>query len=99
MVQALINLYSEVNVIYLDFVKKLSLQVRKTRVDTKYIDGSKLNTLDMVIACFSIEDKEKRSRFFEKSFLLANISMDIALGMPVYILNILEIDFISCYIH
>ena len=33
----------------------------------------------MVIAGFQVEDKLSRARFFQKSFLLANISMEVVL--------------------
>ena len=42
----------------LDFVKKLGLWILETKVDTQKIDGSKLNTFEMVIASFLVEDKE-----------------------------------------
>ena len=69
-----------------DLVKKFGFRVRKTKVDTQKIDGSKLDTFDIVIAFFSMKDKEKRSHFFEEIFLLANISMDIALDMTFFTL-------------
>ena len=53
----------------------------------------------MVIAFFSVEDKERRSCFFGEIFLLADISMDIVLRMPFFILNNVEINFIDLQIH
>ena len=53
----------------------------------------------MVITLFSIEDKEKRSCFFEEAFLLADISMDIALEISFLTINNVEIIFIGCHIH
>ena len=35
----------------------------------------------MVITRFSIQDKLGRARFFEKTFLLADTSMEVVLGM------------------
>lgn len=70
----------------LDFAKKLSLRIRKTKVGAQKIDGFKLNSFGMIIAFFSVEDKEERSRFFEEIFLLADISMDNALGMLFFTL-------------
>lgn len=35
----------------------------------------------MVIGLFQIDNKDKKSSFFEKTFLLVNISMDIAFRM------------------
>ena len=53
----------------------------------------------MVIASFSIKDKEEKSRFFEETFLLADISIDIALGIPFFTLSNVEIDFVNCHIY
>ena len=82
-----------------DFIIKLSLWVCKTKVGVSKIDGLDPDTLDMVKASFSIEDKEKRFRFFEETFLLAYISMDINLGMLFFILSNIEIDFVDCHIY
>ena len=46
-----------------------------------------------------MEDKQKISRFFEETFLLADISMDIALNMPYFTMNNVEIDFVDCHIY
>lgn len=63
------------------------------------IDGLKLNTCGIVIASFFVEDEQKRFCFFEETFLLADISMDVALRMPFLTLNNVEIDFVNhhCY--
>ena len=53
----------------------------------------------MVIALFSMEDKEKKSHFFEETFLLANISMNIALEMFFFTLSNVKINFIDCQIY
>ena len=73
--------------------------MRKTKVGTPKIDGSKLYIFDIVIAFFLVEDKEGKLRFFEKTFLLANISMNIALEMLFLILSNIEIDFTDCYLN
>lgn len=49
----------------------------------------------MVIASFSVEEKEERSCFFEETFLLVDISMDITLEMLFFILINVEIDFVD----
>ena len=53
----------------------------------------------MIIASFSVEDKEKKSRFFEKMFLLANINIDIALRISFFTLSNDKIDFVGCHIY
>ena len=82
-----------------DFTKKRSLRICETKVDAQKIDSSKLDIFGIVIALFSIEDKEEKSRFFEEIFLLADISMDITVRMFFYILSNVEVDFVGCYIY
>lgn len=83
----------------LDFTKKLGLWIYKIKVGTQKIDSSKLNIFGIIIVFFLIKDKERRSHFFEKTFLLANISIDIALDIHFFILSNIEIDIVNCYIH
>ena len=47
----------------------------------------------MVVSTFSILDKDNRERFFEKSFLLANIKLEIVLRMFFLIISNADIDF------
>ena len=47
----------------------------------------------MVLASFQVEDKFGRARFFQESFLLADISAEMVLGMPFLTLNNAEIQF------
>lgn len=47
----------------------------------------------MVIAGFQIQDKLGRVRFFQETFLLADISMKVVLGMPFLTLSNADIQF------
>ena len=38
-------------------------------------------------------------RFFEKIFLLTNVSIDLALEMSFLTMNNIEVDFVDHYIH
>ena len=49
----------------------------------------------MVVAAFSVKDQANRVRFFEKTFLVANVSPEVVLGMLFLTLNSADIDF-SC---
>ena len=53
-VRVLIDLRSEINAIAPAYAKKLGLRVRKTDVGTQKIDGSTLETYDMVITGFQV---------------------------------------------
>lgn len=57
LVQAFINLNSEVNTINLTIIKKLGFWVQKTEVDAQKIDSSSLDIFEIVIASFSIDNK------------------------------------------
>lgn len=49
----------------------------------------------MVLASFQIEDKLGRARFFQETFLLAAISINVILGILFSILNNTDIVFID----
>ena len=63
------------------YAKQLGLQVQKTDVRVQKIDNSSLQTFGMFIAGFKVEDKLGRARFFQKSFLLAETSIEVVLRM------------------
>ncbi len=63
------------------YATKLDLTVRKISVGAQKIDGLLLETYGIVSASFSLQDSLRRVRFFEETFLLANISMKMVLGM------------------
>ena len=73
-VQALINSKSEINAIHLTFAKQLGLSVQLTNVRAQKINGTTMNTYGMVVTAFSVVDKVNWRRFFEKTFLMANVS-------------------------
>ena len=81
-VRALIDSGSEVNAMTPAFAAKLGLSTQSRNVGAQKIDGSTLKTYGMTIAGFSIQDGLGKIRFFEKTFLLADTSMDVVLGMP-----------------
>ena len=99
MVQALINLGSKVNTRNLNFAKKINLQLHKTKIGTQKVDDSKLNIFDIIIASLSKKNKEEKSCIFEKMFLLANISMNIALKISFLTLSNIEINFVGHHIY
>lgn len=47
----------------------------------------------MVIASFLIDNKDGESRFYEKTFLLTYIIIDITFGILFFILSNVQIDF------
>ena len=92
-VTALLDLGSEVNVMHPAFTEKLGFVVQTTNVGTQKIDRTILETYGMVIAAFSVTDQANRVRFFEKTFLIANVSPDVVFGMPFLTLSGADVDF------
>ncbi len=91
--EALLDSRSEVNVISQAFVQQLGLKIRKTNIGAQKIDGTTLETYEMVVSAFLVSDKDGRERFFEESFLLADIRPDIVLGMLFLTMNNADVDF------
>ena len=84
---------SEVNAMHPAFAEKLGLVVQTTNVGAQKIDSTILETYGMVVAAFSVTDQADRVRFFEETFLVANVSPDVALRMPFLILSGVDVDF------
>lgn len=91
--KALIDSSSKVNVMTLAYAIKLDLTTQKTSVGAQKIDNLLLETYDMTSARFSIQDNLKRVQFFEKTFLLADSSMEMALEMPFLSFSNANIEF------
>ena len=73
----LFDLGSKVNTVYSTFTKELGLLIRLTDVGAQKIDGNTLDTYEMVVAAFLVTDKAKEIRFFEETFLVANVSPEV----------------------
>ena len=63
------------------YVAHLGLKVRVTNVGVQKIDRFSLATYSMVITAFQVVNKLGRSWFFQEMFLLADISMEVVLGI------------------
>ena len=94
-VQALINSGSEVNAMTPANVSRLGLRVDRTDIKAQKIDGSTLKTFEIVLASFQVKDKLGRTRFFQETFLLADINTEIVLGMPFLILSNTNVQFVE----
>ena len=94
-VLALLDSGSEINAVHLAFAKELGLPIRPTDVEAQKINGNKLETYEMVVASFLVEDKANQVRFFEETFLVANVSPEIVLGMPFLTLSGADVNFLG----
>ena len=81
-VLVLLNSKSEVNVMTLVYTTQLGLKVQKTNIVIQKIDKSLLKTYSIVIAAFQILNKLRRFWFFQKTFLLTDISVKVVFGIP-----------------
>ncbi len=90
---ALLDSKSEVNAISQAFAHQLGFKIRKTNVGAQKIDGTILETYRIVVSTFFVLDKNDKERFFEVSFLLANIKPDIVLKMPFLTMSNIDVDF------
>ncbi|MCJ1270092.1 hypothetical protein MMC22_009986 [Lobaria immixta] len=73
---------NKVNAVSRKTVKALGLQILHTHWGAATIDGARLDTYGIVLATISVDDKYRQTRWFEETFLIANISQDVVLGMP-----------------
>ena len=63
------------------YATKIGLHTRKIDVGARKIDGFHLDNFGMVIVDCSVQDKLGRVRFFQETFLLANIGLEVVLGI------------------
>ena len=78
---------------HLSFAKQLGLPIQPTDVEAQKIDDTMLDIHGMVVATFSVVDKANRLRFFEKIFLVADISPEIVFEMLFLTLSSTNVDF------
>ena len=83
----LINFGNEVNAITSAYAVVLGLKVCPTTIGAQKIYSSFLKTFGMVIASFQVKDKLGRDWFFQETFLLANINIEIVFGMLFFTLS------------
>ena len=94
-VQALIDSGSEVNAMTPAYASKLGLWVHRIDIGAQKIDGSTFKTFGIVLASFQVGDKLERTRFFQETFLLADISTEVVLGMPFFALSHADVQLIE----
>ena len=92
-VLALLNSRSEVNAMTPAYVAHLGLKVRMINVGVQKIDGCSLVTYGIVIAAFQVVNKLGCSWFFQETFLLAHISIEVVLGILFLTLSNADVQF------
>ena len=86
-VLALFDSEGKVNAMTPAYAVHLGLKVRVTDVNAQKIDRFSLATYGMVIAAFQVVYKLGRSWFFQETFLVADISMEVVLGVLFFTLS------------
>ena len=92
---ALLDSDSKVNAIHPTLARKLELLIRPTDVKAQKINGTILDTFWMVVTAFSVTNKAHQVRFFEKTFLVANVSLKIVFEMPFLTLSGTDVNFLG----
>ena len=77
----------------LEYASKLDLKVRFINIGVQKIDGSTLETFKIVLVSFQVKDILGKARFFQKTFLLADLSIKVVLEIPFLILSNANIKF------
>ena len=77
----------------LGYVLKLGLKIRLTNVGAQKIDGSTFEIFRIVLASFQIEDTLGRAQFFQETFLLMDLRVEVVLEILFLILSNADIKF------
>lgn len=80
---------------HLIYAKKIGLFIQRINFGTQMINSFGLDTFGIVIAAFLINDKDGKINFFEKTFLLANISLDEIFEMLFLTLSNADVRFLE----
>ena len=67
--------------------------MQTTNVGTQKVDATTFEIYGMVVAAFLVTDQADRVKFFEETFLVANVCPDVVFGMLFFTLNGADIDF------
>ena len=86
-VLALLDSRRKVNVMTLAYVAQLGLKVQKANVNAHTLNGFSLKIYGIVITAFKVFNKISYFRFFQETFLLTDISMEVILGIDFLTLS------------
>lgn len=89
----MINSSSEVNTITPTYIAKLSFKIQKTNIKAQKINNSIHNTFGMVLTDFQVEDKLNEAQSFQETFIIANNTLEVILGMFFLTFSNVDIEF------
>ena len=85
--KALLDSGSEINTINPVFASQFDLKIWKTNVGAQKIDGTILDPYGIVVSIFSMLDKNGKERYFEESFLFAEVKSEIVFAILFLMLS------------
>ena len=94
-VLVLFNLGSKVNTIYPTFFQELGLPIRPIDIEAQKIDDTMLDIFAIVVTAFLGTDKANQIRFFEETFPLANVHLEIVSEISFLTLSSAVVDFLG----
>ena len=77
----------------LRYTSKLGLEIYFTNVKVQKTNDFIFKTFEIVLASFQVKNKLRRPRFFQKTFLLTDFSIEVVLRMPFLTLSNANIKF------
>ena len=94
-VLVLLDSSNEVNIVHPTFAKELGLFIKPIDIRMQKIDHITLDIYGIVVAVFLITDKANWVKFLKETFLVANVSPKVVLGMSFLNLSSADIDFLD----
>lgn len=91
----LLDFGSKINTITLAYIANLNVKVWLTNVEVEKINGSTFKMFKIVLTNFQIKNKLRKSRFFQKTFLVAKTSITIILRMLFLALSNVDVLFLE----
>ena len=64
-------------------------------INTQKIDGTTFETYKKIIAIILVIDQASKVKFFEKTFLVANVSPNVVFKIPFFILTGVDVNFLK----
>lgn len=86
-IKVLINSDNKVNAMTLGYTSKLGLKFCPTNIKARQINGYILETLEIVLASFQVEDKLVQAHYFQETFLFTDTNIKIVLEMLFLVFN------------
>ena len=76
-------------------IKKLGLPIKSINVKVQKIVDATLDTYEIVVIAFLLTNKTNELKFIEKTFMMANICLEVVFGMFFLILSDANVKFLD----